>query len=62
MYGNAAPMRLYNLEDITTIAESKKNNALNSLHSIIFTLPEDKLFVEKFDQKPHNVSVNVRVF
>lgn len=32
------------------IAESKKNNALNSLHSIIFTLPNDKIFQEKFNR------------
>lgn len=32
------------------IAESKKNNALNSFHSIIFKLPTEKLFTDKFDR------------
>jgi hypothetical protein len=32
------------------IAESKKNNAINSLHSIIFKLPNNKTFTEKFDR------------
>ncbi|QKF93784.1 hypothetical protein QKU48_gp0326 [Fadolivirus algeromassiliense] len=32
------------------IAESKKNNALNSFHSIIFKLPNDRIFTEKFDR------------
>ena len=29
------------------IADSKKNNALNSLHSIIFKLPNDKFYTDK---------------
>lgn len=32
------------------IAESKKNNALNSFHSLIFTLPHSKIFTEKFNR------------
>jgi hypothetical protein len=32
------------------IATSKKNNALNAFHSIIFCLPNDKIFTEKFDR------------
>lgn len=32
------------------IAESKKNNALNSLHSIIFNLPTNKLYTEKLNR------------
>ena len=32
------------------IAESKKNNALNSFHSLIFTLPNDKIYTEKFNR------------
>lgn len=32
------------------IAESKKNNALNSLQSLIFTLPNEKLFTDKYDR------------
>ena len=32
------------------IATSKKNNALNAFHSIIFSLPNDKTFTEKFDR------------
>lgn len=31
------------------IAESKKNNALNALHSIIFKLPNNEIFVAKLD-------------
>ncbi|ARF11767.1 hypothetical protein Klosneuvirus_2_203 [Klosneuvirus KNV1] len=32
------------------IADSKKNNALNSFHSLIFSLPNDKTYTEKFDR------------
>lgn len=32
------------------IADSKKNNALNSFHSLIFSLPNNKTFTEKFDR------------
>ena len=32
------------------IAESKKDNALNSFHSLIFSLPNDKTYTEKFDR------------
>ena len=32
------------------IADSKKNNALNAFHSLIFTLPNNKIFTEKFDR------------
>jgi hypothetical protein len=32
------------------IAESKKENALNAFHSLIFTLPTDKIYTEKFDR------------
>lgn len=32
------------------IADSKKNNALNSFHSLIYNLPNDKTFTEKFDR------------
>lgn len=32
------------------IAMSKKNNALNSFHSIIFKLPNNKLFTDKFNR------------
>ena len=32
------------------IAESKKNNALNSFHSLIFKLPNDKFYTDKFDR------------
>ena len=32
------------------IAESKKDNALNSFHSLIFKLPNDKFYTDKFDR------------
>jgi len=32
------------------IAESKNNNALNSFHSLIFSLPNNKLYTEKFNR------------
>ena len=32
------------------IADSKKNNALNSFHSLIFKLPNDKFYTDKFDR------------
>lgn len=32
------------------IAESKKDNALNSFHSLIYNLPNDKTYTEKFDR------------
>jgi len=32
------------------IAESKKENALNSLHSIIFKLPNNRFFIDKYDR------------
>ena len=32
------------------IADSKKSNALNAFHSIIFTLPNDKIYTEKFNR------------
>jgi len=32
------------------IAESKKQNALNALHSIIFKLPHDKIYIDKFNR------------
>lgn len=32
------------------IADSKKQNALNALHSIIFTLPDDRKLTDKFDR------------
>lgn len=32
------------------IADSKKNNALNSFHSLIYSLPNDKTYTEKFDR------------
>lgn len=32
------------------IAESKKNNALNALHSIIYSLPNNVLMTEKYDR------------
>lgn len=32
------------------IADSKKNNALNSFHSLILKLPNDKTYTEKFDR------------
>lgn len=32
------------------IAESKKNNALNSLHSLLFKLPNNKFYTDKLDR------------
>lgn len=32
------------------ILDSKKSNALNAFHSIIFTLPNNQVFTEKFDR------------
>lgn len=32
------------------IADSKKNNALNAFHSLIFSLPNNKIYTEKFDR------------
>jgi len=32
------------------IADSKKNNALNAFHSLIFSLPNNKVYTEKFNR------------
>lgn len=37
-------------DDYYQIAESKKNNALNAFHSILFKLPNNKLVTEKFNR------------
>lgn len=39
-----------NCEHYYQIAENKKNNALNSLHSLIFTIPTSKRLTDKLDR------------
>jgi len=37
-------------EDVYELMNSKKRNALNNLHSIIFSLPDDKLIIDKLNR------------
>jgi hypothetical protein len=44
------------------IAESKKNNALNSFHSIIFKLPNDKIFTDKFNRAHRRLETLLNIY
>lgn len=44
------------------IAESKKNNALNALHSIIFSLPDNKLVIDKLTRAHKRLETILNIY
>ena len=44
------------------IAQSKKNDALNSLHSILFNLPNNKLYTQKLDNADQRLETLLNIY